>query len=88
MNTSVYPPENVVAIYQANRLGKFFDYNQKVNNNNYNLGYNIYFDRGGILENFNNDENGNQYNSRWVENNVVEKMMLSNIPNWQRIRGG
>ena len=27
LNTSIYPPENIIAIYRVNRLGKFFDYN-------------------------------------------------------------
>ena len=41
LNTSTYPPENIVAIYPVNRLGRFFHYTEKVSNNDYNL---IHFD--------------------------------------------
>jgi hypothetical protein len=87
LNTSLYPPINIVAIYPVNRLGKFFDYTNKVNNNDYDLNYNIYFNRGGIIENFNNEE-GNEYDSLWIENNITEKMMIDNQVNWTKIRGG
>ena len=89
LNTSVYPPENIVAIYSVNTLGKFFDYNEKVSNLDYNLNYNIYFDRGGIIENFNiDDEYSDDYDNLWVENNITEKMMVDNEANWTKIRGG
>ena len=88
-NTYVYPPINIVAIYPVNRLGKFFDYTKKVRNNDYQLNYNIYFDRGGIFENFNidnDDEYG--YDSLWIKNNITEKLMIDNKANWEKIRGG
>ena len=69
LNTSVHSPENIVAIYPVNRLGKFFEYSHKVCNNDFNLHYNIYFDRGGIIENFNtdiDDENYDEYDSLWA----------------------
>lgn len=87
LNTSMYPPKNIIAIYPVNRLGKFFDYNIKVNNNDYKTNYNIYFDRGGIIENFNMDDENN-YNHLWVENNITEKLMIDNKDKWQKIRGG
>lgn len=55
LNTILNRPKKILAIYNVNRLGKFLEYNDKIVNNDYNLGYNIYFNRGGILENFNND---------------------------------
>lgn len=89
LNTSVYPPKNIIAIYPVNRLGKFFVYNSKIDNNDYNTNYNIFFDRGGILENFNiDDEYSYDYDSLWVENTITEKMMLMNKDNWKKIRGG
>lgn len=88
LNTSHYPPKNIVAIYSVNRLGKFLDYTTKVKNNNYNLNYNIYFNRGGILENFNEDDNTFGYDSLWVENFITEKLMIDNEENWSKIRGG
>ena len=30
MNTSVYRPEGIVAIYKVNTIGKFFEYNDNV----------------------------------------------------------
>jgi predicted GIY-YIG superfamily endonuclease len=89
LNTYKYPPINIVAIYSVNRLGKFFEYNKKVSNNDYRLNYNIYFDRGGIIENFNIDNDTEVgYDNLWVENNITEKMMLDNELNWKKIRGG
>jgi hypothetical protein len=89
LNTSMYPPKNIIAIYSVNRIGKFFDYNKKVCNNDYNTNYNIYFDRGGIIENFNiDDEYSYDYDNLWVENTITEKMMLNNKENWKKIRGG
>ena len=81
LNTSVYSPINIVAIYPVNRLGKFFDYSQKVNNHDYQ--------RDGIMENFNiDDENECKYDSLWVENNLTEKMMIDHEVNWKKMRGG
>lgn len=91
LNTSVYPPINIVAIYPVNRLGKFFDYTRKVSINDYHLNYNIYFKRGGIIENFNIDADADNecgYNSLWIENTITEKIMIDNEPNWKKIRGG
>jgi predicted GIY-YIG superfamily endonuclease len=91
LNTSLYPPINILAIYPVHRLGKFFDYIKKVKNNDYQLNYNIYFNRCGIIENFNeNDEEDYEYeyNSLWIENNITEKMMLINESNWKKVRGG
>lgn len=47
----------------------------------------IYILRGGILENFNND-NELEFDSKWVENNIAEKLMISAQKNWKKIRGG
>lgn len=92
VNTSTHPPEKIVAVYPVNRLGKFFDYSTKVRTCDYNLGYNIYFDRGGVLEAFNecadDHEHEGGYDSLWVENVVVEKMMLDTEASWKSIRGG
>lgn len=91
LNTSTHLPTSILAIYPVNRLGKFFEYTNKVSNNDYQLNYNIYFDRGGIINDFNidnDDDNGYCYDSKWVENMITEKMMLDNEQNWKKIRGG
>ena len=91
LNTSIYPPINIIAIYSAHRLGKFFEYITKVKNADYNLNYNIYFDRGGIIEHFNDDdeeEYNYEYNYLWIENNIAERIMLENETRWKKVRGG
>ena len=93
VNTSIYPVINIIAIYPLNKIGRFIEYNEKVNNNDYSLNYNIYFKRGRELyENFNNYNNDNEdeygFCQYWVENNIVEKMMHIHKENWKNIRGG
>jgi hypothetical protein len=88
LNTSIYIPEKIVAIYSVNRLGKFFIYDTKVINNDYTTNYNNYFDRNGIIENFNTNEDTYGYDNLWVENNIAECLMLNNKSNWEKIRGG
>lgn len=91
LNTTIYPPKNIVCIYSVDRLGKFFDYIKKINTNDYNLNYNIYFNSGGIIESFNDNNNTDdeyEYNSLLIENNITEKMMIDNEENWTKIRGG
>jgi len=91
LNTSTYPPENIVAIYPVNRLDRFFHYTEKVSNNDYNLNHNIYFNSAGILDDFNLDDNEYDYDSLWIENNIAERIMLDygeSDENWKKIRGG
>lgn len=85
-NTSYYIPENIVAIYPINRLYKFFEYNEKVNNEQT---CNIYFNRGMITDDFNDDNEDIEYiDDFYVKNNIVEKMMIDDKDNWENIRGG
>ncbi len=90
LNTSIFRPINIIAIYSINRLGKFFDWVEKSKKMNYNCGYNIYFDRGGIIEHFNeNDDNDDElYDNLQIENNITEKMMMDSELNYQKIKGG
>ena len=83
LNTSVYKPECVVAIYKVNTLGKFFEYNNIVMNKICN----IYFNRcDTLLEEFNDDND--EYDNLFAENNITECLMLNNKDNWKKIRGG
>ncbi len=53
LNTSTYEPESIIAIYKVSSLSKFFDYDEIVSNQIYN----IYFNRANkILEDFDEDE--------------------------------
>ena len=89
LNTSIYKPECVVAIYKVNILGKFFEYNCNVldtTNNNatqYNQsGYNKW-----LLKKF-NDDTENEYDNLYAENNIAECLMINNKDTWKKIRGG
>lgn len=86
VNTSIYEPENIVAIYKANRLQKFFDYIVNIKTKKMR----IYFgDPNRMLENFNYyDEQRDYIDILETENNITECLMLHNISNWKNIRGG
>lgn len=88
LNTRLHPPIGILAIYSADRLGKFFEYVTKIRAGDYNLGHNIFFNRGGILETFNDRyDDASPYNL-FAENNITEKMMIDRADEWKKIRGG
>jgi len=81
INTSIYIPENIVAIYKVDTLCKFFQYNHNV----INKICNIYFNRNNIiLKNFNIDDDN--YDKLFAENNITECLMIHT--KIQKIRGG
>ncbi len=89
LNTSIYRPEGIVAIYKVNNLGKFFEYNSNVIdtiNNNYTIynqsGYNKW-----LLKKFNDDVEYD-YDNLEAENDITECLMINNRDNWEKIRGG
>jgi predicted GIY-YIG superfamily endonuclease len=89
VNTSIYRPEYVVAIYKVNTLGKFFEYNKNVidaiNNDNTidnQLKYNKW-----LLKKFNDDVDYD-YDNLEAENNITECLMVNNKSTWEKIRGG
>lgn len=83
VNTSIFTPEEIVAIYKVSSLGKFFEYDDMVRNKICN----IYFDRSKpILDNFNDGDD--QYDHLLVENNIAECLIINDKDNWKRIRGG
>jgi predicted GIY-YIG superfamily endonuclease len=88
LNTQTYPPEKLVAIYQVHRLYKFINHIKNIQNNNFNTGYDIFFDRGGIYENFNLEGEYEYFDYRWTENFIVEKLMIDRKEKWKNIRGG
>jgi len=79
VNTSIYPVINIIAIYPLNKVGRFIEYNEKVNNNDYS------FD---LYEDFDKYCDEDEYCQYWVENNIVEKMIYIHKDNWKNIRGG
>ena len=71
------------------RMGKFFEYVRKMQKCDYNLGYNIFYNRGGILETFNNSDEGDDYiDHLHVENMITEWVMINHADTWERVRGG
>jgi predicted GIY-YIG superfamily endonuclease len=83
LNTALYKPEGIVAIYKVNTLGKFFQYNRNViDATNKEEHYNKWF-----LKYFNNDTN-EEYDHLEAENNITECFMINNKENWTQIRGG
>jgi hypothetical protein len=88
INTSIFSPVNIVAIYKSCQLNKFFDYNYRIVNNIYD----IYFNKNKeILKNFNSNEYNNlndEYDKLFIENNITECLMLNNKNNYKKIRGG
>jgi hypothetical protein len=89
VNTSIYKPEYIVAIYKVNTLGKFIQYNNNVIDtllNNYTVhnqnGYNKW-----LLTKFNDDIDYEYYNLE-AENNITECLMINNKDNWEKIIGG
>ena len=90
LNTLTFIPEEIVAIYKVNTIGKFIDYNEKICNINdnkdiewtYNTGFN---NPKHILNNWNSCEYENNFES---ENFIAECMMIHDKNNWKKIRGG
>ena len=89
INTFIYTPENIVAIYKVSTLGKFFEYDNIVMNKICNIYFNYC---NTILKNFNNnynnDEDCDKYDNLFCENNITECLMLNNKDKWHKIRGG
>ena len=89
LNTSIYRPEGIVAIYKVNNLGKFFEYNSNVIdtiNNNYTIYNQTGYDKW-LLKKFNDDVEYD-YDNLEAENNITECLMINNKDNWEKIRGG
>lgn len=87
VNTHSYSPQTLVAIYPVHKLYKFLLHIDNIQNNNFNTGYDLYFDRGGIIENFNDNED-DEFDHLQIENFITEKMMIDCKDKWKNIRGG
>lgn len=86
VNTSTFKPEEIVAIYKVDTICKFLDYNKYVNDiidNIIDVKYN-----GLILKKFNDEDEEYQYENSYAENNIAECLMVHDIENWNKIRGG
>ena len=86
LNTSIYEPEEIVAIYKVETICKFIDYNEyvtKIKDGIWHEGYKIF-----KLKNFNDSNEDNYNNNLYAENNITECLMIHNEKNWDKIRGG
>ena len=84
LNTSIYKPEEIVAIYKVDTVCKFIDYNEYVNKIIDGIWHDNY--KNYKLTNF-NDDNKNYDDNLFAENNIAECLMLKTI-DWNKIRGG
>lgn len=87
VNTLVYTPEEIVAIYKVSNIHKFIDYNNYVKKIIDGIWHNGY--EKWKLHKFDDDDyEENQEDKFDAENNITECMMIHNKNNWKNIRGG
>ena len=84
INTFRYKPEEIVAIYKVPMLCNFFEYNDLVNSNIFN----IYFNRCKTILDYFNETNEEDYDNLFAENSIAECLMINNKDSWKNIRGG
>jgi len=92
INTSVYTPQELVAIYKVSEISKFIDYNEKITdiNNDKNLEWTYHTGFNNPYWVLNNwcDFNDEPENHFLYENNIAECLMVHNKNSWNNIRGG
>jgi putative endonuclease len=92
LNTFVYKPEEIVAIYKVSGVLKFLEYNKKIININENSNlmwsYNSGFNNPSYVMNNWEDVNYEDGGENEAENNIAECMMMHDKENWEKIRGG
>lgn len=89
VNTSMFIPEKIVAIYKVDTIGKFIDYNKYVNEIIEGICDDSY--TSFQLDDFNDkceDHDFFQYDKLEAENNIAECLMVHNKETWDKIRGG
>lgn len=86
LNTSIYTPEKIVAIYKVDTICKFLDYNEYVNKIVDGIWYEEY--KSFKLKQFTDENVESQYDNLYAENNIVECLMIHNKEQWENVRGG
>lgn len=84
MNTEIYKPIEVVAVYKINSLGNFFHYNKYVHTC---LDDTYFFKHFNALKFLNIKNKNLNYDKLRIENNIAECMMV-HLNDWEKIRGG
>ena len=85
INTSIYKPEEIVAIYKVSNITKFIDYNNHVKKITDGICHDKY--NSFKLKNY-DDELLYDIDLLEIENSITECMMIHNKDNWENIRGG
>jgi predicted GIY-YIG superfamily endonuclease len=92
INTSVFTPQELVAIYKVSEISKFIDYNEKVLNinNDKNLEWTYHTGFNNPYHVLNNWDDITYKTNDFIqcENNIAECLMIHNKNNWENIRGG
>jgi hypothetical protein len=89
INTSIYKPIEIVAIYKVDIICKFLDYNEYLNNIINDLTDDRY--KKSKIKYFNDDNEYDEINKNdnlYAENNIIECLMLNNKDKWDKFRGG
>jgi predicted GIY-YIG superfamily endonuclease len=86
LNTSVFMPEQIVAIYKVDTICKFIDYNNYVNKIIDGICHDSY--KGFKLRDFDDMCEEYQHDKLEAENNITECLMIHNKETWDKIRGG
>lgn len=86
VNTLTYTPKYIAAIYPMHKLGKYFEYMELLLSNNNST----FIKEENMRKNFNwnEDDDDENYNSRRIENNIAECLMINNPKKWEKVRGG
>ncbi len=85
LNTSIYSPKEIVAIYKVQTICKFIDYNEYVNSIIDGVWHDTYL--GLKLRDF-NEKNYHDNDNLSAENNITECLMIHKKDEWEKIRGG
>jgi hypothetical protein len=86
LNTSIYPPEEIVAIYNGIKLHKFLEINSYICDKIYPIFFNTISD---LLDEFNDIyDKDDDVDYHYIENTIAEALILRNIDNREKIRGG
>lgn len=84
LNTSIYKPKGIVAIYKVNTICKFMEYNIYINQIIDGIWHENY--KGYKLKFFNKE--CEDEDNKYAENNIAECLMIHNKEEWNKIRGG
>lgn len=91
-NTSVFTPQELVAIYKVSEISKFINYNEKIininNDKNLEWTYHTGFNNPHYVLNNWDDITYQTDDFIQCENNIAECLMIHNKNNWENIRGG